>query len=279
MAGAGAGGGKEPALALLKAQGDLTSTSSPDLQAAGLLPPSPPEQLSGVAVVIIIAVGVQTIVMLFIFAKRQVMRFALRNRRGPHVSVGQGSMKQLRREIDRRLDYVSHVTHEPQLGRAGQAPHPDSARIQAVDRVLELDTVMAKYDPAYSRPPGAPLRSFLTECLAGPLVGGDPRLIHRFSDLYQAARHSYRAFGEVEQRNFHNLLLEIRSLVASNTADRPRPVKKAVTPQHRKALNRPRRRLAGGCGEQGDRTVAHRNSTAVLISADALAASSDSTPV
>ena len=27
--------------------------------------------------------------MLFIFAKRQVMRFALRSRRGPHVSVGQ----------------------------------------------------------------------------------------------------------------------------------------------------------------------------------------------
>ena len=78
------------------------------------LPPGPPEQLSGVAVVIIIAVrtlvkfrelrrpknvddfgafllqvGVQTIIMLFIFAKRQVMRFALRSRRGPHVSVGQ----------------------------------------------------------------------------------------------------------------------------------------------------------------------------------------------
>ena len=31
-----------------------------------------PEQLSGVAVVIIIAVGVQTFIMLFIFAKRQV---------------------------------------------------------------------------------------------------------------------------------------------------------------------------------------------------------------
>ena len=101
-------------------------------------------------------VGVQTIIMLFIFAKRQVMRFALRSRRGPHVSVGQvrcmnghlytlfcsllstyfhpcflkekfpcimlirllsmqGSMKQLRREIDRRLDYVNYVTHEPQV--------------------------------------------------------------------------------------------------------------------------------------------------------------------
>ena len=102
--------------------------------------------------------------MLFIFAKRQVMRFALRSRRGPHVSVGQvssslicikyifihpclliqvfsctyihpsyqirlssiklnwvlsvqGSMKQLRREIDRRLDYVNYVTHEPQVNQ------------------------------------------------------------------------------------------------------------------------------------------------------------------
>ena len=27
----------------------------------------------------------------------------------------QGSMKQLRREIDRRLDYVNYVTHEPQV--------------------------------------------------------------------------------------------------------------------------------------------------------------------
>ena len=52
-----------------------------------------PEQLSGVAVVIIIAVGVQTFIMLFIFAKRQIMRFTLRSRRGPHVSVGQGGVK------------------------------------------------------------------------------------------------------------------------------------------------------------------------------------------
>ena len=62
-----------------------------------------PEQLSGVAVVIIIAVGVQTFIMLFIFAKRQIMRFTLRSRRGPHVSVGQGGVKSFRREIDRQV--------------------------------------------------------------------------------------------------------------------------------------------------------------------------------
>ena len=43
----------------------------------------------GLPVVVIVAVGVQTLIMLFIFAKRQIVRFALRNRRGPHVSVGQ----------------------------------------------------------------------------------------------------------------------------------------------------------------------------------------------
>ncbi len=59
-------------------------------EAAPLPPPQHREQLSGVAVVIIIAVGVQTFIMLFIFAKRQIMRFTLRGRRGPHVSVGQG---------------------------------------------------------------------------------------------------------------------------------------------------------------------------------------------
>ena len=75
----------------------------------GIEPTSPPEQLSGVAVVIIIAVGVQTIIMLFIFAKRQIMRFTIRSRRGPHVSVGQGGVKALRREIDRRLEYASHI--------------------------------------------------------------------------------------------------------------------------------------------------------------------------
>lgn len=143
--------------------------------------------------------------------------------------------------------------------------------------MAELDTVIARYDPQYCRPPGAPLRSFLTECLAGPLVGGDPKLIHRFCDLYEHARHSYKPFGDTDLKNFHNLLVELRSLVATNSAAKPHPVKKAVTPQHRKALNRPRRRLAPT--ENGERSIIHRNSTAVLISADALARSADSTPV
>ena len=102
-----------------------------------------PEQLSGVAVVIIIAVGVQTFIMLFIFAKRQIMRFTLRSRRGPHVSVGQGGVKAFRREIDRRLDYASHIKYEPVLSRPGQADSlPHHYRLLAVDKVSELDLVI-----------------------------------------------------------------------------------------------------------------------------------------
>ena len=51
------------------------------------------EELSGVTVVIIIACGVLTFILFFLFAKRQIMRFALRSRRGPHVPVGHGEKK------------------------------------------------------------------------------------------------------------------------------------------------------------------------------------------
>ena len=39
-------------------------------------------ELSGVTIVIFIAVGALILVLLFLFAKRQIMRFALRSRRG-----------------------------------------------------------------------------------------------------------------------------------------------------------------------------------------------------
>jgi len=51
------------------------------------------EELSGITIVIFIAAGVLTILLLFIFAKRQIMRFALRSRRGPHIPIGHDAKK------------------------------------------------------------------------------------------------------------------------------------------------------------------------------------------
>lgn len=51
------------------------------------------EELSGITVVIIIGLGVLLFMLLFIFAKRQIMRFAIKSRRGPHVPIGHDAPK------------------------------------------------------------------------------------------------------------------------------------------------------------------------------------------
>lgn len=105
------------------------------------------QELSGVTVVIIIAMGVLLFILLFIFAKRQIMRFALRSRRGPHVPIGHDAKKvdfsltllmfnkriffnsfnyykklmetkyfqYLKREIEQRIDLIPRIICEPQL--------------------------------------------------------------------------------------------------------------------------------------------------------------------
>lgn len=77
------------------------------------------EELSGVTIVIIIALGVMTFLMLFMFGKRQIMRFALRSRRGPHVPVGHEVKKSLKREIERRIDAIPKIVSEPELLSSG----------------------------------------------------------------------------------------------------------------------------------------------------------------
>lgn len=51
------------------------------------------EKLSGVMIIIMIGGSVLISVLLFIFAKRQIMRFTLRSRRGPHIPVGNDATK------------------------------------------------------------------------------------------------------------------------------------------------------------------------------------------
>lgn len=123
----------------------------------------PAEQLSGTIVVIIIAIGVQGCIMLFIFAKRQIMRFALRNRRGPYTSIGQGAPKPLRREADRCLEYVPYIRHEPHVspigfhhvvGVSGHQPPEHFFRAKALELYANLEVEIANYSLNYSRLPG-----------------------------------------------------------------------------------------------------------------------------
>ncbi|XP_053480188.1 protein C1orf43 homolog isoform X1 [Ictalurus furcatus] len=71
--------------------------------------------LSGVNVVLVMAYGSLVFVLLFIFVKRQIMRFAVKSRRGPHVPVGHNAPKELKEEIESRLSKVNNIRYEPRL--------------------------------------------------------------------------------------------------------------------------------------------------------------------
>lgn len=51
------------------------------------------QDITSLNIIFIISGGVLTFVILFIFAKRQITRFALRSRRGPHVPIGTDAKK------------------------------------------------------------------------------------------------------------------------------------------------------------------------------------------
>lgn len=51
------------------------------------------QELSGVEFVIIGSGMILAVILTFILAKRQIMRFAIRSRRGPHLPIGHGAKK------------------------------------------------------------------------------------------------------------------------------------------------------------------------------------------
>ncbi|KAK4884736.1 hypothetical protein RN001_001007 [Aquatica leii] len=176
------------------------------------------EDLSGVNIIIIIGLGVLTFIILFIFAKRQIMRFALRSRRGPHVPIGHDAKKILRREIERRIDLIPRIICEPQLLHTadsryivypGQQIPAHYYRLKAVDDIKLLEAEITRQDGCLTRYPNDNLRAFLLTALAAPLNGTGQRIIHQFCDLYDHARHDPNNFGDEEYQAYNRLLLKL----------------------------------------------------------------------
>ena len=169
------------------------------------------QQLSGTIVVIIIAMAVQVCIMLVIVVKRQIMRFALRNRRGPHTHIGQGAPKVFRRETDRQLEYVAYIRHEP--GPYELEGDENNYRVCALKELRSLEEEIAAYNVSYLRPPCGNMRSFLLNCTHGPLLGVDSHHIHLLCDEYEHARHHYEAFDEAKFKvNYKCLKITLKGL-------------------------------------------------------------------
>ncbi|XP_023301034.2 protein C1orf43 homolog [Lucilia cuprina] len=210
------------------------------------------EQLSGVMIIIIIGGGVLTFVMLFIFAKRQIMRFTLRSRRGPHVPVGNDAKKTLRREIERRLDCIQKIAQEPKLLwnddkyilQCDKPLPPYYYRMQAVDDVKILEREIAKYDGS-TRHPYDNLRAFLLTTLSSCLTGTGQRMIHQFCDMYEHARHDPNEFGCEEYEAYHRLLLKLieaaKQLKPFNNSRKSSPARSMIKPSKMPSLLDPSR--------------------------------------
>ncbi|TRY80111.1 hypothetical protein TCAL_09426 [Tigriopus californicus] len=183
------------------------------------------EQLSGTIVLIIIAISVQACIMLIIFAKRQIMRFALRNRSGPHMHVGQGAPKAFRREVDRHLEWINHIRQEPQLNMVKiNAEKPQHFfRAQAMEAFHQLERAIAGYSANYARPPCSSIRTFLHKCTNGPLFSMDARDIDLLADEYDRARYHYEPFEQKELQTFTERISKLRGCLSRNRANKPHP--------------------------------------------------------
>ncbi|XP_063482640.1 protein C1orf43 homolog isoform X2 [Symphalangus syndactylus] len=165
--------------------------------------------LSGVNVVLVMAYGSLVFVLLFIFVKRQIMRFAMKSRRGPHVPVGHNAPKDLKEEIDIRLSRVQDIKYEPQLLADDDA------------RLLQLETQGNQKIPFHSegRHPcslmGKNFRSYLLDLrnTSTPFKGVRKALIDTLLDGYETARYGTGVFGQNEYVRYQEALSELATVV------------------------------------------------------------------
>lgn len=184
---------------------------------------------SGVNVVLVMAYGTLVFVLLFIFMKRQIMRFAVKSRRGPHVPLGHNAPKDLKEEIELRLSKVQDIRYEPQLLSEGderlqQLQEPGSPccfnylyRMRALDAIRTSGIPFREVCKNPKSLTGRNFRSFLLDLrnASSPFRGVQKNLIDTLLDGYESARHGTGVFGETEYLKYQDALNELAAVVTA----------------------------------------------------------------
>lgn len=181
------------------------------------------EQIPLKGVILFIASGTMVFIIVFIFAKRQITRFALKSR-GPHQTIGADAPKSLKHEIERRLKRSIEVKYEPRLLRRSEGStdemlntnlNADSChflyRMKAMDALYTLDEELEKYSVNIKRQKGGhSIRSFLLELRQdGPLDGLNVSTVEKFTEAYDHARHDPEEFLLPQYQEYMKLLNDI----------------------------------------------------------------------
>ncbi|KAI1885946.1 hypothetical protein AGOR_G00208990 [Albula goreensis] len=184
--------------------------------------------LSGVNVVLVMAYGSLVFVLLFIFVKRQIMRFAMKSRRGPHVPLGHNAPKELREEIDSRLSKVQDIRYEPRLlsedddrlkHRGQNGCYNYLYRMRALDAIRDSDIPFQEMGRNPSAITGRSFRKLLLELRSNnSLLKTRSGLIDGLLEGYENARHGTGVFGEAEFLKYQEALTQLAAVVKAHSS-------------------------------------------------------------
>ncbi|XP_036449882.1 protein C1orf43 homolog isoform X2 [Colossoma macropomum] len=162
--------------------------------------------LSGVNVVLVMAYGSLVFVLLFIFVKRQIMRFAMKSRRGPHVPLGHNAPKGLREKIDSHLSKVNDIRYEPRL----LSEDDDRLRHRGQNDISAHDLGCTG-----SALTGRHYRKWLLGLRNSHSLfkSSHSSLVDRLLEGYDNVRHGTGVFGEAEFLKYKEDLTELAALI------------------------------------------------------------------
>ncbi|XP_036449873.1 protein C1orf43 homolog isoform X1 [Colossoma macropomum] len=180
--------------------------------------------LSGVNVVLVMAYGSLVFVLLFIFVKRQIMRFAMKSRRGPHVPLGHNAPKGLREKIDSHLSKVNDIRYEPRLlsedddrlrHRGQNGCYNYLFRMQALDAIRDTDISAHDLGCTGSALTGRHYRKWLLGLRNSHSLfkSSHSSLVDRLLEGYDNVRHGTGVFGEAEFLKYKEDLTELAALI------------------------------------------------------------------
>ncbi|KAM9309198.1 protein C1orf43 homolog [Pholidichthys leucotaenia] len=180
---------------------------------------------AGVDVVLAMAFGSLVFVLLFIFVKRQIMRLAMKSRRGPHVPIGHNAPKELKQEIEAKLSLVQKIHFEPRLlslndDRLQSDSQNYLYRMKALDAIRDTDFPFRELGGTSTAVTGKRFRTWLLQLRNSRCMFEDSQssLVNAVLDGYNKARHGAEAFGETEFLQYQEALSELASVVKSQSS-------------------------------------------------------------
>ncbi|TSK17890.1 hypothetical protein Baya_1270 [Bagarius yarrelli] len=177
--------------------------------------------LSGVNVVLVLAYGSLVFVLLFIFLKRQIMRFLMASHGIPDMPVGHNAPKELREKIESLLFKEYYRRREPRLlsnddvrlQHRGLNSCNYLYRMQVLDIIKDADIVRSTdLSCSHSTRTGSCYRNWLLVQRNSP-TQIQSSLIDRLLEGYHNARYGTGVFGEAEFLKYKEDLAELAASI------------------------------------------------------------------